>query len=71
MAVDREALTNDILKQGQKPLYSFVTPTIEQGKFAGLDYQWSKSSRESQNITKNYSNNKVSFKVTNCDLKDS
>lgn len=51
MAVDREALTNDILKQGQQPLYSFVTPTIEQSKFAGLDYSWAKLSRESQNIT--------------------
>lgn len=49
MAVDREALTKEVLGQGQKPLYSFVTPTIENGKFANLNYEWSKWSRESQN----------------------
>ncbi|MDD3265726.1 MAG: peptide ABC transporter substrate-binding protein [Burkholderiales bacterium] len=41
MAIDRNTLTKDILKQGEKPLYSLVTSTIEADKFGGLDYEWS------------------------------
>lgn len=40
MAIDRNTLKN-ILGQGEKPLYSFVTPTVEDSKFVGLDYDWS------------------------------
>lgn len=48
MAVDRNILVKDVLGQGQVPLYSYVTNTIEDGKFAGLDYSWSKLPREKQ-----------------------
>lgn len=41
MAIDRNTLTKNILGQGEKPLYSFVTSTIEANKFSGLDYDWS------------------------------
>lgn len=42
MAVDRELLVKDILGQGQIPLYAYATPTIEGGKFAGIEYDWAK-----------------------------
>lgn len=51
MAVDREALTKDVLGQDQKPLYSYATSTIEGGKFADLDYEWSKWPRDKQIAT--------------------
>ncbi|MEN9945881.1 MAG: hypothetical protein RLZZ293_267 [Pseudomonadota bacterium] len=50
MAVDRNVLVKDILGQGQIPLYSYVTNTVDGGKYAGLDYAWAKLSR-SQQIT--------------------
>lgn len=51
MAVDRTALVELVLGQGQTPLYSYVTPTIENGKFAGLDYEWADWPREKQIAT--------------------
>jgi oligopeptide transport system substrate-binding protein len=48
MAVDRQILVNDVLGQGQQPLYSYATSTIEGGKFAGLDYAWAKEPRAQQ-----------------------
>lgn len=48
MAVDREVLVKDVLGQGQVPLYSYATNTIEDGKYAGLDYAWSKLPRAQQ-----------------------
>lgn len=48
MAVDRQILVKDVLGQGQSPMYSYVTSTIEGGKFAGLDYAWSKEPRSQQ-----------------------
>ncbi len=51
MAVDRKALTNDVLKMGQVPLYSTVTDTIEDGKYKGLDYDWESWPRDQQIAT--------------------
>lgn len=48
IAVDREALTKDILGQRQTPSYSYVSKTIEQGSFSNLDYDWSVISRDQQ-----------------------
>jgi oligopeptide transport system substrate-binding protein len=48
IAVDREAMVKDVMGQDQKSLYSYVTPTIEGGKFAGLDYDWAKLPRDRQ-----------------------
>ncbi|MFN8769536.1 MAG: peptide ABC transporter substrate-binding protein [Neisseriaceae bacterium] len=42
MAIDRNILVNQVLKSGQIPLYSVVTPTIEQGKYKEVKYHWSK-----------------------------
>ncbi len=50
MAIDREVLVKDVLKSGQIPLYSIVTPTIENGKYADVKYDWSSQSREKQII---------------------
>lgn len=41
MAIDRKVLTDKVLAQGQIPLYSLVTPSVEGGKFAGVKYDWS------------------------------
>lgn len=46
MAIDRNVLVNDILKSGQIPLYSVVTPTIEAGSYAGVKYAWSDWSQQ-------------------------
>ena len=40
MAVDRETLVKDVLGQDQVPSYSYVTTTIENGKFANNRYLW-------------------------------
>lgn len=48
MAVDREVIAKDVLGSGQTPVYSYVTPTVEDGKFAGLDYAWAKLPRDKQ-----------------------
>ncbi len=48
MAVDREALTKEVMGQDQKPLYAYATSTIEDGKFAGLDYEWAAWPRDKQ-----------------------
>ena len=50
MAVDRQVLVKDVLGQGQTPMYSYVTSTIEGGKFAGLDYAWAKEPRAQQMV---------------------
>ena len=46
MAIDRDILVDKVLNSGQKPLYSIVTPTIENGKYAGIKYSWSQLSAE-------------------------
>lgn len=43
MAIDRNALVNQVLKSGEKPLYSIVTPTIEHGKYKDNMYSWANS----------------------------
>ncbi|MFN7094878.1 MAG: ABC transporter substrate-binding protein, partial [Burkholderiales bacterium] len=48
MAIDRKILTQKVMAEGQVPLYSLVTPTIEGGKYAGLSYAWANWSYESQ-----------------------
>jgi oligopeptide transport system substrate-binding protein len=48
MAVDRETLVNKILANGQLPLYSYVTPSIENSRFGGLNYEWASWSRKQQ-----------------------
>ena len=48
MAVDRTVLTQEVLKSGQKPLYSIVTPTIENGKYADTKYEWESLPRDKQ-----------------------
>ncbi len=48
MAVDRNALVKVVLGQDQTPLYSYVTETIEAGKFAGINYDWANWSRDKQ-----------------------
>ena len=48
MAIDRQILVKDVLGQNQVPMYSYSTSTIEQGKYAGFDYAWSKEPRAQQ-----------------------
>ena len=48
MAVDRDALINQVLKQGQKPLYSVVTPTVDNGAYASIVYDWATWPRPKQ-----------------------
>ena len=40
LAIDRQSLTDIVLAAGQNPLYSVVTPTIENGKYADISYSW-------------------------------
>lgn len=46
MAIDRDILVKNVLKSGQRTLYSVVTPTIEAGKYAKIKYEWQSLSRE-------------------------
>lgn len=48
MAVDRDVLTKEVLQAGQTALYSVVTPTIENAKYANINYDWAKWSRKKQ-----------------------
>lgn len=48
MAINRKVITDEVMAGGQLPLYSIVTPTIENGKYADLVYPWAKWSFESQ-----------------------
>ena len=48
MAVDRKTLTQDILGQGQTELYSYVAPTVSNGKYANVKYEWANWTREKQ-----------------------
>ncbi len=48
MAVDRKILTQDILGQGQTELYSYVAPTVSNGKYANIKYEWANWTREKQ-----------------------
>lgn len=41
MVIDRDILTNDILANGTKPLYGYVTATIDNRAYKDLVYKWS------------------------------
>ncbi|MBP7846809.1 MAG: peptide ABC transporter substrate-binding protein [Burkholderiales bacterium] len=40
MVVDRKILANNILAAGQFPMYSYVTPTLEDGEYGSIIYDW-------------------------------
>lgn len=48
MAIDRKALVERVVAQGQVPLYSTVTPTVEDNKFAKVTYDWAAWPRQKQ-----------------------
>ncbi len=48
MAIDRNVLVNEVLKSGQTALYSPVTATIENGKYAEVKYSWSNLSSKAR-----------------------
>lgn len=41
MAIDRTVLTRDVLRADQRPSYSVVTETIENGQYPDIRYDWS------------------------------
>lgn len=48
MAIDREIISKQVLNAGQEPLYSIVSPTIENGEYADIKYDWSRLTRHTQ-----------------------
>ena len=40
LAIDRDTLAKQILANGQTPLYSYVTPTVEHGRYKNVTYDW-------------------------------
>ena len=48
IAIDREIITQKVLNANQQPLYSIISPTIENGKYADIQYSWSKLPRKEQ-----------------------
>ena len=48
MAIDRKTLVNQVLGQEQTPMYSTVTSTIENGRFAAVGYEWATWPRDKQ-----------------------
>ena len=48
MAIDRNAITENVMAGGQTPLYSIITPTIDQGKYANVIYDWATWPRDKQ-----------------------
>lgn len=48
MAVDREIIANVVLANGQVPLYSYTTATMENGRYGNMNYSWQAMNRESQ-----------------------
>lgn len=48
IAVDREALVDKVLANGQAPLYAYTTDTMENGRYTGMNYSWSKLPRNQQ-----------------------
>ncbi len=48
MAIDRNVIANEVMAGGQTPLNSVLTPTIEQGKYANITYDWASWSRDKQ-----------------------
>ena len=48
LAVDRIALTKDVLGTGVVPSYSIVTPSVDGGKYANVVYSWVNNTRSQQ-----------------------
>jgi oligopeptide transport system substrate-binding protein len=48
MAIDRNVLTQKVLGQGQIPLYSVVSATVESGQYKNIVYPWASWSRDKQ-----------------------
>jgi oligopeptide transport system substrate-binding protein len=48
MAIDRKIITQDVLGQKQTELYSYVAPTVSNGKYADVKYEWANWTREKQ-----------------------
>lgn len=48
MAIDRKYLTQNILQESETPLYSVVTPTINNGAYKDLTYNWAMWPRNKQ-----------------------
>ena len=48
MAIDRNVIANEVMAGGQTPLNSVLTPTIEQGKYANITYDWASWPRDKQ-----------------------
>lgn len=61
MSIDRETLANTILANGQAPLYSYTTKTIENSRYTNLDYEWSKLPRNEQLILAQNLYNKAGY----------
>ena len=48
MAVDRAVVASEVLGAGEAPIYSDITPTVEQGKYASVKYDWADLPRDQQ-----------------------
>ncbi|MFN8770012.1 MAG: peptide ABC transporter substrate-binding protein [Neisseriaceae bacterium] len=48
MAVDRNVLVKKVLKQNQQALYSLVTPTVNNGAYKDVKYDWAEWPRTKQ-----------------------
>lgn len=48
LAIDRQSITDKVLNAGQNPLYSIVTPTINNGEYSNLRYSWADLARDKQ-----------------------
>jgi oligopeptide transport system substrate-binding protein len=48
IAIDRKIITQDVLGQRQTELYSYVAPTVSNGKYADVKYEWANWTREKQ-----------------------
>ncbi len=48
LAIDRNVLASSVLGTGVIPLYSVVTPTVDNGKYADITYSWKNISRHEQ-----------------------
>lgn len=46
MAIDRDVLSGQVLKDDKEPVYSVVTPTVENGEYKDIKYEWSDWSKE-------------------------
>ncbi|MFN8770336.1 MAG: ABC transporter substrate-binding protein [Neisseriaceae bacterium] len=49
LAIDRNLLDKNVLGSGVIPLYSIISPTIDHGKYAKINYSWKNYSQERRN----------------------